>query len=460
MRVSPAFALVAAALAFLAAAHGAHATDLYWQIPEGGAVLRGAIPHDVTWAIGDPAWIDHEWLFEAVAALLFNAHLFIVLTLLCACAAAAAPLVTYAAARDLGWHWAPTSFVVLAVGAAASVSWAERPQTFAMLPFIGLLWLLWRGDAAPLRVAALTLIWCNVHGSGVLAPMLCAAFTLAYAIEGGLADARVRNALLAGGVSLVATFVTPLGFGLWTYARQSLSDANGSHAQIVEWMSVLNTNALLAALMWLLVIALVVVGSVVGRRAGSAPVLVGLLFLAAPLVHARFASLAAAGAAPVIVRAMQGLTMLVRGETELRLPRAIVAIPPLFVIIGIAVAARAPALGSDPTSLAMRRLVSDHHVQGRIFTDYVDEAYLAAFCDLPVRVMIDSHGDPFDAQAWRDEFTLEYALPTWQIALHRHGISAVVLAPSHPLAGVLGTSPQWRLAATDAHALLFLAATH
>jgi hypothetical protein len=74
--------------------------------------------------------------------------------------------------------------------------------------------------------------------------------------------------------------------------------------------------------------------------------------------------------------------------------------------------------------------------------------------------MIDSHGDPFDAQAWRDEFTLEYALPTWQIALHSHGISAVVLAPSHPLAGVLGTSPQWRLAATDAHALLFLAATH
>lgn len=463
MPASLVFALVAAAIAFVAAAHAPHSTDLFWQIPEGRAVLRGAIPHDVPWALGDPRWVDHEWLFEAVAAWCWDHGAFAALVVLCATGAAAAPLLAYAAARDLGYDWASTSLGVLLVCASTAVSWSERPQNFVLLAFLAQLWLLWRGARRPLLMLPLACAWSNLHASGVLAPLVCLAFAAAYAVEGGVRDARVRRALVAAVAALAGTFVTPSGTALWSYALASMADVNHSHRYIVEWLPLLDGDVLKAGLIWLLVLAAVLAGTVLRRREGFAAAAIGAGFLALPLVHARFILFAAAAALPLVARSIGSILdnagesrERAGGDREPVLPRATLAVPAVALAAGVWIAVTSPALGGEPQYTGARDLLVRQHVSGNIFAEYQAAAYLAAFAALPVRVMIDAHGDPFDAGTWDDEQKLEHALPGWDDALRRRGIATVVLPAKHPLVTALAASPRWKTLDRTAAARLFV----
>lgn len=455
-RTSLAFTLSAAALAFLAAARAPHSSDLFWQIPEGRSVLHGVIPNHVPWALGDPRWLDHEWLFEALAAWCYDHGAFLALVVLCALAAAAAPILAYCAARERGYDWASTSFAVLLVCASTSISWAERPQNFVLLAFIALLWIMWRGARpwwAALPVAA---VWSNLHASGVLAPVVGLAFTAAYAIEAGPRDARCRSALAAAAAAFAGTFLTPHGIALWTYALDSMGDRNHSHRYITEWLPLFNGDVLKAAALWLLVLAVILAATLVQRRDELAGALVGVAFLALPVLHARFVLFTAAAAMPLVARSLRAILGSAPQAREAALPRAVLALPVLGIAAGVWIAASSPGLGREPVYADARTLLVRHHVSGTIFAEYTAAAYLAAFSALPVRVMIDSHGDPFDARAWDDEYVLEHALPLWDAVLRRRGIEQVVLPVQHPLALALALSPRWTTLDRTAHARLFV----
>ena len=105
----------------------------------------------------------------------------------------------------------------LLVFALAAPALALRPQLFGIAIFAALLWLvamrsehprwLW---AAPLLVV----LWANIHGSFVLAPLV-----LGYAWLDDVARKRPqRQSLSVLVVGLLATFVTPFGPGVWAYA--------------------------------------------------------------------------------------------------------------------------------------------------------------------------------------------------------------------------------------------------
>ena len=460
MRASLAFTLIAASIAFVAAAHAPHSTDLFWQIPEGRGVLHGALPHAVPWAIGDPGWTDHEWLFEAIAAWCWDHRVFPVLVLLCAIAAAAAPLVALAAARAIGCDWASTSFAVLLVAAGTSVSWSERPQGFVVLAFPGLLWLLWGGVRRPLLALPLACAWSNLHASGVLAPFVCLLFAGGFAVEGGLTDMRVRRALGAAVAALAGTFVTPNGAALWSYALASISDANHSHRYIGEWLPLLNSDVRYAATIWVLLIATALAGTILRRREGFAAAGAGAFFLALPLLHARFMLFSAAAAVPLVARSIAPIVEAGSAQREPAVPRAVLAAVPVAALLaGAWIAGTAPVLGSDSVYTGARELLVRHHTAGRIYAEYTSDAYLAAFVALPVQVMIDSHGDPYDAATWDDEEKLEHGLPGWDDALRRRSIATVVLPANHPLVAALLESPRWQPLDRTAAVRLFVART-
>ena len=456
MRASLVFAFVAAAIAFVAGCRAPHSTDLFWQIPEGRRVLAGTIPHDVPWALGAPAWTDHEWLFEAFAAWCYDNHVFALLVVLCALAAAGAPLLAYAAARDLRYDWASTSFAVLLVCASTAVSWSERPQNFVLLAFLAQLWLLWRGARWPLAMLPLACVWSNLHASGVLAPVVCVLFAAAYAIAGGIGDVRVRRCAAAALAALAGTFVTPHGVRLWAYAFESLGDHNHSHRYIAEWQPLVNADVPKPLMVWLLLLAVVLAGAIARRRDELAPALVGLVFLALPLVHARFILFSAAAALPLVTGSLRALVGTLSPTGEPRMSRATLAVPVAAALAGIWLAVTSPALGSDPVDADAATLLKRYHNEGRIFAEYTAAAYLAAFVALPVQVMIDAHGDPFDARAWDDEYTLEHGFAGWELVLQRRGIDTVVLPADHPLIAALQRSPSWTSTDRTAHVRLFL----
>jgi hypothetical protein len=451
------FALIAASIAFVAAAHAPHSTDLFWQIPEGRAVLRGAIPRDVPWALGAPHWTDHEWLFEALAAWCFDHGAFAALMLVCAAAAAAAPLLAYAAARDLRYDWASTSFAVLLVAASTAVSWSERPQNFVLLAFLAQLWLLWRGARLPLLMLPLACVWSNLHASGILAPFVCVAFAAGYAIEGGVADGRVRRALGGAAAAFAGTLLTPNGPALWAYALGSIGDANHSHRAIAEWLPLFDGDVLKPAIIWLLVVAALLAGTIFRRRDGFAAAATGSGFLVLPVLHARFILFAAAAAVPLVVRSIGAIVERGTAEREPAWPRAALAFPVVALAAGAWIAATSPPLGADRAYADARDLLVRNHVAGRIYAEYTADAYLAAFSALPVTVMIDAHGDPYDASVWDDEVILEHALPRWEEALRRRAIATVVLPATHPLVAALTTSPRWTVLDRTAAVRLFVA---
>jgi hypothetical protein len=456
VRASLVFTLVAASIAFVAACHAPHSTDLYWQIPEGREVLRGTIPREVPWAIGAPPWTDHEWLFEALAAWCYDRGAFVVLVVLCALAAAAAPLLAYAAARDVGYDWASTSFAVLLVAASTSVSWSERPQNFVLLAFLGLLWIMWRGARPWWAPLVITCIWSNLHASGVLAPVLCVGFAAAYAVAGGPREPRARRSLAAALAALAGTLLTPHGPRLWAYAIDSMVDRNHSHRYIAEWLPLLNEDVLKAALVWLFVVGVAVAASLARRRDEIAPSLVGAAFLVLPLLHARFALFCAAAAMPLVAGSVRTVLSALPAARESRFSSALFAVPAIAAIVGVSVAAMSPALGTDREYADARGLLARHHLAGPVFAEYTAAAYLAAFSALPVRVMIDSHGDPFDARTWDDEFVLEHAAPGWDGVLRRRKLDIVVLPAGHLLGRAVAESPRWKRLDRTPHAVLFV----
>jgi hypothetical protein len=357
----------------------------------------------------------------------------------------------------MGWHWAPTSFAILAVGASTTVSLAERPQSFVLLIFLLSVWALWRGAPRPLVFVPLAAMWSNVHASGVLAPAICVLFAVAYAVSDRVRDTRVRNCALAAAAAFGGTLLNPHGIGLWAYALTALADANGSHRLIVEWAPIFAPSVLKASIVWLIIVAVVIAGAMIGPRAGLAPALAGITLLALPILHARFILFTAAGAMPVIVRALRPLTASTPAERSL--PRAFIALPVVLVLGGIAAALTTPPI-AEKSAGAAATLVARDNVRGVIFTKYEDEAFLAAFEALPVRVLIDSHGDPYDARTWADEATLEDAQPAWASTLRRRRIGAVVLPRWHPLAQALATDRRWRLADAVNGEVLYLPRTH
>ncbi len=142
---------------------------------------------------------------------------------------------------------------------------ALRPQLFGILLFAMLAWLVAGREAhprglwlAPLLVA----LWANMHGSFVLAPAL-----LGYAwLDDVLRGRPARSSLVVLVAGILATFITPLGPGVWAYAAGI--GANPVIAdQVSEWQR--TTPFTVTGLLFYGSVAAVAVAMAAGRSALS-----------------------------------------------------------------------------------------------------------------------------------------------------------------------------------------------
>jgi hypothetical protein len=63
---------------------------------------------------------------------------------------------------------------------------------------------------------------------------------------------------------------------------------------------------------------------------------------------------------------------------------------------------------------------------------------------LPVRLLIDAHGDPYTKDVWDDHLALEKAHANWRDVLGRRHIRVVVVPLDSPLAQAMLFEPSWR----------------
>lgn len=212
------------------------AVDLAYQVRAGAEIMAaGALPGVDTWTFtieGKP-WLDQQWLAQVLLALGHGAGGWELLAVLRAALVVAAVGLLLAACVERGVPVRTAAILSLVAFLLAAPSLALRPQLFAIVLFAGLLWLVAvraRNPRLYVLAPVLVVIWANVHGSFVLAPLV-----LGYAwLDDVVARRPWRASLAVLLVGTAATLVNPFGLGAWTYAA-SIGLDPVIRATVSEW---------------------------------------------------------------------------------------------------------------------------------------------------------------------------------------------------------------------------------
>jgi hypothetical protein len=218
--------------------------DLWGHVPFGQAVFRlhHLVLHDpYSYSAPGHYWNNHEWLSEVLMAAIFNhAGVFGLILLKLACSA----VVILALAAALAETGSSTlvQFAVL-IGSAVVIKpqLQFRPQsfTFALLAVLicvlthdayrhrGRLWL-----AIPILA-----LWANLHGGFIMGIAAIGTYAAVSGLQDFIAGRGYDRALRLGAIttaSILATLLTPYGFGTWQTVGHALHNPY-TRTVIEEW---------------------------------------------------------------------------------------------------------------------------------------------------------------------------------------------------------------------------------
>jgi hypothetical protein len=233
------WAWLAVALPVLAAIVAPMSTvDLAYHLRAGDEMLDArALPTVDTWTftVAGARWVDQQWGAQLVLWAIHALADWTGLVVLRALVVGAVFATVLAAARARGLETRRAALLTIAAFVVAAPALGLRPQLFGILAFALTVFLVWRRETQPRAawlIPVVALVWANLHGSFILAPAV-----VGVALVGDLLEGRRDRAIgLAAvlGATLLATFVTPFGPGVWVYAV-TLSRDPEIAARVTEW---------------------------------------------------------------------------------------------------------------------------------------------------------------------------------------------------------------------------------
>ena len=244
--------------------------DLTYHLRAGEMILAtGAIPTTDTWTytiFGEP-WFDQQWLAQVILAAVFDGTGWTGLVLLRALLIAATFgfLAIAIRQRNSGLGPRTVTLLVLAAFGVSAVALALRPQLFGLALFALALVLLERRRFDPRAAWAIPIVavlWANLHGSFILAPLLCG---LAWIEDLHDRAPRRHRMLLVAVVAGLVTAVNPQGTAVWGYAASLAANPTLS-ARITEWQPTTLRDPQ-GLIFWASVAAVVLILARSGRRA-------------------------------------------------------------------------------------------------------------------------------------------------------------------------------------------------
>ncbi len=220
--------------------------DLWWQRILGDAVLSGhGLPNRLgaeTFTAPGAAWTPQEWLFSTLYALAHRAGADALFGFAVGAVAALALAVVARTVAVRGGGALAQCCALPAVTLAMFGGLAVRAQTVAWLPFALVVHAL--AKRKPWLAVPATVLWCNVHASGVLAPALvavwCAGTTLdARRLDRTTLQRVARRARLRAGDAGDAARVQAAAVrdDARRRARSAPTSASGSARWPIRWCS-------------------------------------------------------------------------------------------------------------------------------------------------------------------------------------------------------------------------------
>jgi hypothetical protein len=416
-------------------------TDVFWHLALGRATLTTGLPRTDTysWTVaGQPISID-QWLGQVLWAVSFQLGEWRgVVALRGLAIALLVAVIMYAALRERPARPLGALIAVLPAFALTRFVWTERPELFGFVLFAVLIAILRAAragsDRALYALPAVIVVWANLHGSFALGAVLA----VLVAIEGGIADASRRRAYaIAAAGAILATLLTPAGFGTWT--------APGFHLlhpprEIQEW-SVPDVTTLPGLIFAVAVFATLVTALFARTRAPrEAVVLLPVLFIS--LIATRQLPLFAIAAAPYLAahggEAVAELAAILR----LRLPTlapsgraptrvidlAALAIAAVVLALGAATGTAAPDPGGYPGA-ALPAL----RAGPGLFNHYDWGGYLIATAPR-TPVFVDGRLTPYLGGVIAEYTTVIGVHPGWREVIARRGIRQLLVRPGDPVA--------------------------
>jgi hypothetical protein len=466
LSLSGLWAVVAVAIPFLALLAPKLSTiDLAYQIRAGDIMLRThhLLATDVfSFTSAGQPWLNQQWGAQVVFALLYRLGGWPLLVVVRALLAAGIGGLVYLACRARGAGIKPAAGLTLASFALWMPGAILRPQLFGLLLFALTLWILSDRERNPGRlwwIPAIVMVWANVHGSFVLAPVLVGLAWLE-ARGGkerpGLAGRLVRVGLL----STVAANINPYGVRVWRYAvgiptNRIIADT------IQEWRPpTIRTEVGLAFFISVAVIAVLLARS---RRAAPWPPLVALgVFFLLGLFAVRGIYWWALAVPPVMVGLLPHLRKRTVRETRSPVNTALAAMVVLLAVLFLpwwrtsGPTGSAALLDHAPPGVTAA-LATVLRPGDRVFDPELWGSWLE-FRFPQNTVFDDSRIEVFSPSVWSQYDGVSAAAEGWQGVLDRWHVRVVVASRRQQgrLIAAMRSDPGWRLVHEDADGLVFV----
>jgi len=426
------------------------AIDLAYHVKAGalalqtGHVLRS---DPFTFTRGGRPWLNQQWGAQVVFAIAHRLLGWMGVALAYAAAVGAGFGFLYSSCRRAGALPRTAAVLTLSGLIVATGPPAPRPQALAVPLFTGTWLLLARRDRWIWLVPILALIWANVHGSFVLAPLL-----IVFALGDDLIERRpVGRTLLVLLATVAATFVTPFGPRVWSYAVE-ISTNETIRNWVAEWRAP-DPLSLSGGPFWLS--GVVVLATAVWKRREVRLVDIArlIVFFALAVPAIRGILWWALAAPPVVSGWFRAPEHPAAASEPMRLdPLKVTAAAFIVALLPIALLLRA---GTDPVTRTSHRLAADAPEvlvdatcaalpEGSRLLVYQPFASWFEYSLPEDPVMVDSRIELFSDAVWHDYDRAIAAAKGWDRILDRHRIEGVILPPRAVLKDELSKAAGWR----------------
>lgn len=285
--------------------------DIWWHLKTGEVIWswRMIPTYDIfSYSAAGAPWVNHEWLFQVFAWLVYNSFGIVSLTIL---KVALCAILAYALFRTFSFLTDSQSAALFGTlialwGSADRI--LERPHLFSMV-FIAIYCLVLHKFAGGKSkniwiLIPLQVLWVNIHGGGILGPQIILAFALGETLqaiaqrffqndrppEPALRERR-RQLWLVGFACIAASLINPGGIDIFLFPASHLKmDAILSYTQ--EWLPALDPRIdfLTTIFIFRLTFVVVMISYIVNRKnARISHILITVIFSALVLKGKRFA---------------------------------------------------------------------------------------------------------------------------------------------------------------------------